>query len=285
PRKPRRPQSQCSSSSATQRYQHHRHRREQPARHHRNTGHKMYNTAAEVYGDNVLTTVGQNRVPPLMDATPRNSRLPPHIHHTPGRSVRPPFGIHSKSNEPLIDLLLEQKLSQIKCTLSESDSNNSYKTNSLTKKYNYNSATNSKPLLNRKSSAISDDMTAPDDRVSAAIRRTTSDTTVDTMSRTLTSEKMYSESTTNGGLCSGGAGDKEDLHSRAILRAIVGYLGTIETPVDSHIDANLIKDCIRRIRVENKHQTTTLLAIYQESIQLVNIRGRTIAQFAADSLK
>lgn len=77
----------------------------------------------------------------------------------------------------------------------------------------------------------------------------------------------------------------EEVHSRALLRAIVGYLGTIETPAESHIDSNLIKNCIRRIRVENKLQTIILLAIYQESILLVNINGQTIAQFSAEALK
>lgn len=46
---------------------------------------------------------------------------------------RGPIGGYAtaKSNEPILDLLLEQKLSQIKCSLSESDSNNSCKTNSF----------------------------------------------------------------------------------------------------------------------------------------------------------
>ena len=77
----------------------------------------------------------------------------------------------------------------------------------------------------------------------------------------------------------------EEVHSRALLRAIVGYLGTIEMPSESHIDSQLIKNCIRRIKLENKLQTIILLAVYQESILLVNINGQTIAQFSAENLK
>ena len=42
-----------------------------------------------------------------------------------------PISVMSKTNEPILDLLLEQKLSKIRSNLSESDSNNSNKTNSL----------------------------------------------------------------------------------------------------------------------------------------------------------
>jgi regulator of G-protein signaling len=76
----------------------------------------------------------------------------------------------------------------------------------------------------------------------------------------------------------------EDLHCRALLRAIIGYLGTIEMPKHSTIDSIIIGNCIRRIRNENKVHTTILLAVYPESIILANIEGQIIAQFAAENL-
>jgi len=55
-------------------------------------------------------------------------------------------------------------------------------------------------------------------------------------------------------------------------------------PKESNIDSLVIKNCIRRIRVENKVQTTVLLAVYPESIILANIDGQLIAEFVAENI-
>ncbi|CAG2179203.1 unnamed protein product [Oppiella nova] len=182
-----RPPSAASQTLSSSAHRHHRHHRPDSTggrRHHR-TAAKVYNDLA----DNALTA-GRSRGLPALDRLVLPS---PHVHHMGGHRL-PVHHRAFKSNEPLIDLLLEQKLSQIQCNISESDSNNSYKSNSLTKSYNYNNSNNNnsnkcKTLLSRKSSAISDETQTmgADGSVGAAppMRRTTSETNVGSISRAL----------------------------------------------------------------------------------------------------
>jgi hypothetical protein len=58
----------------------------------------------------------------------------------------------------------------------------------------------------------------------------------------------------------------------AILKAVVGYLGTIEMPTkDGVTGLAAIRNCIRRLRVEKKVHTMVLMCILPEKILLVTV--------------
>ena len=81
--------------------------------------------------------------------------------------------------------------------------------------------------------------------------------------------------------------NEEDVHCRALLRAVVGYLGTIEMPKEPQIPGaqlQSIKNCIRRLRIEKKVHTTILLAVYPDGVKLVKINGEILAEFPAEKI-
>ncbi|XP_023329260.1 regulator of G-protein signaling loco, partial [Eurytemora carolleeae] len=67
----------------------------------------------------------------------------------------------------------------------------------------------------------------------------------------------------------------------AVLKCIVGYLGTIELSSDTGSTADLqgIRNCIRRFRVEKKVHTLVLFAIFEDCIVLINHHGLKLAEF------
>lgn len=69
----------------------------------------------------------------------------------------------------------------------------------------------------------------------------------------------------------------------AILKSVVGYLGTIEMPTkDGVTGLTAIRNCIRRLRVEKKVHTMVLMCILPEKIVLINHHGLKIAEYPCD---
>ncbi|XP_054708318.1 regulator of G-protein signaling loco-like [Uloborus diversus] len=74
---------------------------------------------------------------------------------------------------------------------------------------------------------------------------------------------------------------------QAVLKAVVGYLGTIEMPKEPQLPNSrlqTIRNCIRRLRIEKKVHTLVLLSVFPESIILINPQGVTLAEFSADKI-
>ncbi|XP_035212171.1 regulator of G-protein signaling 12-like, partial [Stegodyphus dumicola] len=74
---------------------------------------------------------------------------------------------------------------------------------------------------------------------------------------------------------------------QAVLKAVVGYLGTIEMPKEPQLPNSrlqTIRNCIRRLRVEKKVHTLVLMSVFPESIILINPQGVTLAEFSADKI-
>ncbi|GFY46654.1 regulator of G-protein signaling loco [Trichonephila inaurata madagascariensis] len=74
---------------------------------------------------------------------------------------------------------------------------------------------------------------------------------------------------------------------QAVLKAVVGYLGTIEMPKEPQLPNSrlqTIRNCIRRLRVEKKVHTLVLMSVFTESIILINPQGVTLAEFSADKI-
>lgn len=82
--------------------------------------------------------------------------------------------------------------------------------------------------------------------------------------------------------------DKDDSSSsNIILRAVVGYLGTIEMPKEPQLQScrlQAIRNCIRRLRIEKKVHTLVLLSVFSDSVVLTNPHGLTLAKFPAEKI-
>lgn len=79
----------------------------------------------------------------------------------------------------------------------------------------------------------------------------------------------------------------DETHSRALLRAVVGYLGTIEMPKEPQLPSSrlqAIRNCIRRLRIEKKIHTLVLLSVFPESVLLTNPHGLMLAEFPAEKI-
>ena len=117
-------------------HQTHRYRNKAPLRHRRTPLSNRSNSNENLLAPIMMSADYPTRADMIH---PSNGIYTQPIYHPTSRPPsklgvrRGPIGGYSaaKSNEPILDLLLEQKLSQIKCSLSESDSNNSCKTNSF----------------------------------------------------------------------------------------------------------------------------------------------------------
>ena len=69
----------------------------------------------------------------------------------------------------------------------------------------------------------------------------------------------------------------------AILKSVVGYLGTIEMPPkDGVTGLTAIRNCIRRLRVEKKVHTMVLMCILPDKIALINHHGFKLAEYPSD---
>ncbi|XP_064630120.1 regulator of G-protein signaling 12-like isoform X2 [Lineus longissimus] len=71
------------------------------------------------------------------------------------------------------------------------------------------------------------------------------------------------------------------------LRVIVGYIGSIEIPTNfskpnSHVQ--MIKNAIRRLRVEQKIHTLVLMEVFSESVKLKNASGTVIATYPSEKV-
>lgn len=81
--------------------------------------------------------------------------------------------------------------------------------------------------------------------------------------------------------------EQKGSHEQAVLKAVVGYLGTIEMPKEPQLPNSrlqTIRNCIRRLRVEKKVHTLVLMSVFPESIILINPQGVTLAEFSADKI-
>ncbi|KAF8785505.1 regulator of G-protein signaling loco-like [Argiope bruennichi] len=81
--------------------------------------------------------------------------------------------------------------------------------------------------------------------------------------------------------------EQKGSQEQAILKAVVGYLGTIEMPKEPQLPNSrlqTIRNCIRRLRVEKKVHTLVLMSVFSESIILINPQGVTLAEFSADKI-
>lgn len=81
--------------------------------------------------------------------------------------------------------------------------------------------------------------------------------------------------------------DQKGNQEQAVLKAVVGYLGTIEMPKEPQLPNSrlqTIRNCIRRLRVEKKVHTLVLMSVFPESIILINPQGVTLAEFSADKI-
>ncbi|CAG0919334.1 unnamed protein product [Notodromas monacha] len=71
-----------------------------------------------------------------------------------------------------------------------------------------------------------------------------------------------------------------------LMRTVVGYLGTIGMPKDTHMIPNsrlqAVRSCIRRLRVEKKVHTLVLFSILREKIILQNPHGMILASYPCD---
>lgn len=79
----------------------------------------------------------------------------------------------------------------------------------------------------------------------------------------------------------------EHAQEEAVLKAVVGYLGTIEMPKEPQLPncrLQTIRNCIRRLRIEKKVHTLVLMSVFTESIILINPQGVTLAEFSADKI-
>ncbi|KAG8200126.1 hypothetical protein JTE90_018915 [Oedothorax gibbosus] len=81
--------------------------------------------------------------------------------------------------------------------------------------------------------------------------------------------------------------NNERAQEEAVLKAVVGYLGTIEMPKEPQLPncrLQTIRNCIRRLRIEKKVHTLVLMSVFTESIILINPQGVTLAEFTADKI-
>ncbi|XP_067128151.1 regulator of G-protein signaling loco-like isoform X2 [Centruroides vittatus] len=81
--------------------------------------------------------------------------------------------------------------------------------------------------------------------------------------------------------------ENEEPNDSVILKAVVGYLGTIEMPKEPQLPSSrlqTIRSCIRRLRIEKKVHTLVLLCVYPESVVLTNPHGLTLAEFPAEKI-
>lgn len=81
--------------------------------------------------------------------------------------------------------------------------------------------------------------------------------------------------------------EENENQGREILKAVVGYLGTIEMPKEPQLPNSrlqTIRNCIRRLRIEKKVHTLVLMTVFPESIILINPQGLTLAEFAAEKI-
>ena len=70
----------------------------------------------------------------------------------------------------------------------------------------------------------------------------------------------------------------------ALIQVVVGYLGTVEMPKDSHSGHTrnqAIKNCIRRLHVEKKVHTLVLMSVFGNKICLHNSQGERLAEYPA----
>ncbi|XP_064600347.1 regulator of G-protein signaling loco-like [Liolophura sinensis] len=78
--------------------------------------------------------------------------------------------------------------------------------------------------------------------------------------------------------------DQDDLNSHDPgIRAIVGYVGTIEMPgQDNRLQH--IRNAVRRLRVEQKIHTLVLMEVLEDSVKLTNTVGSIVAEYPADKI-
>ncbi len=93
-----------------------------------------------------------------------------------------------------------------------------------------------------------------------------------------------------------GDGYAQDVHDNGLddnvdtsdyLRAIVGYIGSIEMPRETrHGGSKLqsIRGAVRRLRLECKINTMVLMEVATNGIRLINSMGSTVAHYAADRI-
>ncbi len=71
-----------------------------------------------------------------------------------------------------------------------------------------------------------------------------------------------------------------------LMRSIVGYLGTIGMPKDTHLIPNTrlqaVRNCIRRLRIEKKVHTLVLFSVLPDQITLQNPHGMILASYPSD---
>ncbi|XP_050397325.1 regulator of G-protein signaling 12 isoform X3 [Patella vulgata] len=71
------------------------------------------------------------------------------------------------------------------------------------------------------------------------------------------------------------------------VRAVVGYIGSIEMPSDAnrpHQRLQSLRNAVRRLRIEKKIHTLVLMDVHSDGVGLTNTGGKIIAQYPADKL-
>ena len=71
------------------------------------------------------------------------------------------------------------------------------------------------------------------------------------------------------------------------IRALVGYVGSIEMPALARPPSwrtQSLKGAVRRLRIEQKMHTSVLMRVSGDGVHLVNASGQTIAQYPADNI-
>ena len=71
------------------------------------------------------------------------------------------------------------------------------------------------------------------------------------------------------------------------LRAMVGYVGSIEMPAVSRPPSwrtQSLKGAVRRLRIEQKMHTSVLMHVNSDGVHLLNALGKTIAHYPADNI-
>ncbi|KAJ8317189.1 hypothetical protein KUTeg_005093 [Tegillarca granosa] len=83
--------------------------------------------------------------------------------------------------------------------------------------------------------------------------------------------------------------DEASLLDRSIhdMRAVVGYIGSIEMPSDAnkpHVRLQSIRNAVRRLRVEQKIHTLVLMEVSSDGVKLTNAMATTVAHYPVDRL-
>ncbi|ESO90821.1 hypothetical protein LOTGIDRAFT_122739, partial [Lottia gigantea] len=78
-----------------------------------------------------------------------------------------------------------------------------------------------------------------------------------------------------------------NFHEHSDVKAVVGYIGSIEMPSDAtrpHQRLQSLRNAVRRLRKEKRIHTFVLMDVQNDGVKLTNMAGKIITQYPADRL-